>query len=110
MDAVGSFCFKILMHEESKGLTMFDPILLPLDGSPLAECALPRRPPSYLLRFVNHEPVMDLTSQRCAAISSIKNVVNYACSQPSPFLPHTTKRQPQDPLSAYINPSFLGYR
>jgi nucleotide-binding universal stress UspA family protein len=27
--------------KESKGLTMFDPILVPLDGSPLAECVLP---------------------------------------------------------------------
>ena len=27
--------------EESKGLTMFDPILVPLDGSQLAECVLP---------------------------------------------------------------------
>ena len=27
--------------KESKGLAMFDPILVPLDGSPLAECVLP---------------------------------------------------------------------
>jgi nucleotide-binding universal stress UspA family protein len=27
--------------KESKGLIMFDPILVPLDGSPLAECVLP---------------------------------------------------------------------
>jgi hypothetical protein len=73
---------------------MFDPVFVPLNGSLLAECVLPRRPPVYLLRFVNHETVMDLPSQRCAAISSVKNVVNYACSQPSSFLPHTTRRQP----------------
>jgi nucleotide-binding universal stress UspA family protein len=36
----GSFCSTIDI--ESKGLTMFDPILVPLDGSLLAECVLPQ--------------------------------------------------------------------
>jgi nucleotide-binding universal stress UspA family protein len=30
------------MCEESKGSAMFDPILVPLDGSQLAECVLPQ--------------------------------------------------------------------
>ena len=62
---------------------MFDPILVPLDGSLLAKRVLPR-PPAYLLLLVNHERIIDLPSQRCAAVSGNKNIVNYACSQPSP--------------------------